>query len=61
MNDPVIVCTFSKEQLYKEILQDLNLIQTKDKIEQELINQAKDAIENALAIDLLAKHMLKVM
>lgn len=50
-----------KTQTYKEILQQLNQISTKDKMELELISQAKEAVEHALAIDLLTTHMLKVI
>ncbi len=62
MNDyDAIVNTMSKQELYKEILLNISLIETKDKVELELLAKAKDSIEQALSIDLLAEHMLKVM
>ncbi len=60
-NFDAIVNTMTKQDLYKEILQDLSLIATKDKTEIELIAKAKDSIEQAMAIDLLSAHMLKII
>ncbi len=50
-----------KQDIYRNILDELSLIITEDSVELECIEKAKQAIEDALAVDLLAKHMLQLM
>lgn len=49
----------TKHDIYKNVLNELNSIKTNDSTEKELISTAKEALEEALVVDLLTNLMLQ--